>query len=126
MLCRTASVFFLLALALSPRSVLAQDTREGLLAEQRAEKAKALKPYEGGRLERALLWFEATDPIRRLAPHDGFYVQYGYKWKPVGGGLGIGAGWRHTDIDYEAGEGIERRLMDVAFSGPRVWFAYSW
>ena len=38
----------------------------------------------------------------------------------------IGAGWRHTDIDYDAGEGIERRLMDVAFTGPRVWFAYSW
>ena len=38
----------------------------------------------------------------------------------------IGAGWRHMDIDYDAGVGIERRLLDAAYSGPRVWFAYSW
>ena len=38
----------------------------------------------------------------------------------------IGAGWRHFDIDYDDGDGIERRRMDVAFTGPRVWFAYSW
>ncbi len=125
MLRRTASVVFLLALALSPRSVLAQDTREGLLAEQRAEKAKALTPYEGGRLERALLWFEATDPIRRMAPHDGFYVQYGYKWKPVGGGLGIGAGWRHDLFNRNArvdvGAGISTRnyqMLQADFSLP--------
>ena len=38
----------------------------------------------------------------------------------------IGAGWRYMDIDYDAGEGIERRQIDLAYSGPRVWVAYSW
>jgi len=38
----------------------------------------------------------------------------------------IGAGWRYMDIDYDEGEGIERRQLDLAYSGPRVWFAYSW
>jgi hypothetical protein len=38
----------------------------------------------------------------------------------------IGAGWRYMDIDYDEGEGIERRQLDLAYSGPRAWFAYSW
>jgi hypothetical protein len=38
----------------------------------------------------------------------------------------IGAGWRYVDIDYDEGEGIERRQLALAYSGPRVWFAYSW
>ena len=38
----------------------------------------------------------------------------------------IGAGWRYMDIDYDSGAGIERRRLDAAYSGPRVWFAYSW
>jgi hypothetical protein len=38
----------------------------------------------------------------------------------------LGAGWRHLDIDYEEGEGIQFREFDLAYSGPRVWFAYSW
>jgi hypothetical protein len=38
----------------------------------------------------------------------------------------LGAGWRYMDIDYDKGEGIERRQLDLAYSGPRVWFAYSW
>ena len=38
----------------------------------------------------------------------------------------LGAGWRYMDVDYDSGEGIERRQLDLAYSGPRVWFAYSW
>ncbi len=38
----------------------------------------------------------------------------------------IGAGFRYMDIDYDGGEGIERRQMDLAYGGPRVWCAYSW
>jgi hypothetical protein len=37
-----------------------------------------------------------------------------------------GAGWRYVDIDYDDGEGTERRRLALAYSGPRVWFAYSW
>ena len=38
----------------------------------------------------------------------------------------LGAGWRHLSIDYDKGTGSDRRLMDVAYDGPRVWFAYAW
>ena len=38
----------------------------------------------------------------------------------------FGAGWRYMDIEYEKGEGAELRQFDVAYSGPRLWFAYSW
>lgn len=38
----------------------------------------------------------------------------------------FGAGWRYMSIDYDEGEGVERRQLDLAYSGPRVWFAYSW
>jgi hypothetical protein len=38
----------------------------------------------------------------------------------------FGAGWRYLDIDYDKGDGIERRQLQLAYSGPRVWFAYSW
>jgi hypothetical protein len=37
-----------------------------------------------------------------------------------------GAGWRHLSIDYDKGAGTDRRLLDVAYDGPRVWFAYAW
>ena len=39
---------------------------------------------------------------------------------------GLGAGWRHLDIDYDKGEGSDRKAFDVAFDGPRTWVAYSW
>jgi len=38
----------------------------------------------------------------------------------------LGAGWRYMDVDYDEGEGVEQRQVDLAYSGPRVWFAYSW
>jgi hypothetical protein len=31
------------------------------------------------------------------------------------------------DIDFDNdGEGIEFRQFELAYNGPRVWFAYSW
>ena len=38
----------------------------------------------------------------------------------------IGAGWRHLDIDYDKGEGSDRKVFGVAFDGPRTWVAYAW
>jgi outer membrane protein assembly factor BamA len=122
---RSAVLAIALALSLGPRALLAQDTREATLARQRAEKAKSLKPYEGGKLERAMLWIEDVDPLLKLAPHDGFYVQYGFKWKPVGGGIGIGGGWRHDLFNRNArvlvGAGISTRnyqMLQADFSLP--------
>jgi Omp85 superfamily domain len=120
---RSAAV--LLATALSSSVVQAQDTREAVLEQQRAERAKALKAYEPGKIERALLWFEEVDPITKIAPHDGFYLQYGFRWKPVGGGVGIGAGWRHDLFNRNArvvlGSGISTRnyqMLQADFSLP--------
>jgi outer membrane protein assembly factor BamA len=89
------AVALLLTLSLYPTVLLAQDTRTGSLEEQRAEKAKSLTPYKPGKLEKWMLWYEDIDPIAKIAPHDGFYLQYGFQWKPVGGGVGVGGGWRH-------------------------------
>jgi hypothetical protein len=38
----------------------------------------------------------------------------------------LGAGWRHLDIDYDKGEGSDRKVFGVAFDGPRVWAAHAW
>ena len=38
----------------------------------------------------------------------------------------LGAGWRHFDIDYDKGEGNDRKVFGVAFDGPRTWVVYSW
>jgi hypothetical protein len=38
----------------------------------------------------------------------------------------LGVGWRYMNIDYEEDEGLQRRTFDLAYSGPRFWFAYSW
>ena len=38
----------------------------------------------------------------------------------------LGAGWRDLDIDYDKGEGSDRKVFDIAFDGPRTWVAYSW
>ena len=38
----------------------------------------------------------------------------------------LGAGYRYLDAHYDKGEGIERKLFDIAYSGPRVWFCYAW
>jgi hypothetical protein len=38
----------------------------------------------------------------------------------------LGAGWRHFDIDYDTGEGSDRKVFGVAFDGPRTWVACSW
>ena len=37
----------------------------------------------------------------------------------------IGAGWRYMDIDYE-NEDAPAKVFQLAYNGPRVWFAYSW
>jgi outer membrane protein assembly factor BamA len=106
-------VALVLTLSLYPTVLLAQDTRAGSLEEQRAEKAKSLTPYKPGKLEKWMLWYEDIDPLTKLAPHDGFYLQYGFRWKPVGGGLGVGGGWRHDLFHRNArlalGAGISTR-----------------
>jgi hypothetical protein len=107
------------------RPAAAQDTREAALEQQRAERARALEPYKPGKLEKWMLWFEDVDPLHKIAPHDGFYLQYGFRWKPVGGGVGVGGGWRHDLFNRNArvilGSGISTRnyqMLMADFSLP--------
>jgi hypothetical protein len=120
---RLGAVFILLSLLSSP--AVAQETREATLEQQRAEKAQTLHPYRPGKLEKWMLWFEDVDPIQKVAPHDGFYLQYGFRWKPVGGGVGVGGGWRHDLFNRNArvllGAGISTRnyqMLMADFSLP--------
>jgi outer membrane protein assembly factor BamA len=103
----------------------AQDTREAVLEQQRAARAQSLETYKPGKLEKWMLWFEDVDPINKIAPHDGFYLQYGFRWKPVGGGVGLGGGWRHDLFHRNArvilGGGISTRnyqMLMADFSLP--------
>lgn len=111
--CLTGAVLLLMA----PSTLLGQETRAEVLARQRAEKASQLTPYEGNGLEKTLLWIEEHDPLRMIAPYNGFYVQYGYTGKPVGSGMAIGGGWRHDLFDrnarvvFEAGQSLRGYRM---------------
>lgn len=124
---RTVALVVTMALALAPRVGFAQDTREAALEQQRAEKAKQVEPYKPGKIERALLWYQEVDPVQKLAPHNGFFLQYGYQFKPVGSGLGMGGGYRHdlfhrnARIDLMAGVTLRNYQMLLAdFSLPYI------
>lgn len=103
----------------------AQETRTEALERQRAEKAAQLQPYQPQKTEKALLWIENNNPLTFLAPHNGFYIQYGYTGKPVGSGIAFGGGWRHDLFDrharivLEAGASFRNyRMVRADFSLP--------
>ena len=103
MLRRVASVAVLAAGFIGgPSSASGQETRAALLDAQRAEKAKQVRAYEPGRLEKILLVVDAENPLARIAPHNGFFVEYGYSHKPIGSGVGFGGGFRHDLFDRRA------------------------
>jgi hypothetical protein len=117
----------LMAALMTPTSAAAQETRTASLEQLRAEKAAALQPYRPGRLERAVLFIEREDPMRRISPHNGFFVKYGYTNKPVGSGVGAGAGYRHdlfnrhARIVVEAGGTMRRyHMVRADFSLPSL------
>jgi hypothetical protein len=120
-----AALSLLLLIPISTGTASGQDTRTELLEQQRAKKAETLEPYKPGKLERAILWYEGTAPLTKIAPYNGFYAQYGFKWKPVGSGVGLGAGWRHDLFNRTArvdlGGGITTRnyqMLQADFSLP--------
>jgi hypothetical protein len=101
-------------------SAYAQESRAEVISRQRDEKASALRPYVPTRLEKALLWYEETDPLTKIAPHNGFFVEYGYPWKPVGSGIAAGAGWRHDLFDRNA-----RLIVEAGGTLRGYWMARS-
>ena len=38
----------------------------------------------------------------------------------------LGVGWRYMDIEYEKDDVAIPQKFDLAYNGPRLWFAYSW
>jgi hypothetical protein len=98
-----------------PAPAAAQESRTALLEGLRAQKAAALQPYVPGRLERALLYIEREDPLRKISPHNGFFVEYGYTDKPTGSGIGAGAGYRRDLFD---------RRARVVFEAGGTWRRY--
>jgi hypothetical protein len=103
---RIAGAAFAVALA-TPWIAVAQDSRTASLEKLRADKAAALQPYHPGKLERALLFVEQKDPLRKIAPHNGFFVKYGYTGKPVGSGIGAAVGYRHDLFERHARMAVE-------------------
>ncbi|NIQ96429.1 MAG: hypothetical protein GWN87_21215, partial [Desulfuromonadales bacterium] len=71
-------------------SVDAQESRQALLAQARAEKAKELRPYEPDLAERVLDGIK-NFPILSDSP---------YGWYPLFGGIIDGAGWLRTGVAY--------------------------
>ena len=96
-------------LLLGALPLCAQESRAELLERQRAEKAKTVTPYEASGVESALVWVERQNPLVKIAPYNGFYIQYGYSEKPIGSGIGVGGGWRHDLFDRQA-----RAVIEVA------------
>ena len=118
-----ASAVLAAVLATLPSPTFAQQTRQEVLEKRRAEKAQNLAPYKPGKIERWVLWFE--NPRFLLAPHNGFFVTYGYSYKPTGSGVGVGTGYRRDLLGRRARVALEGgisyknyRLLRADFSLP--------
>ncbi len=70
------ALLFGAALWFLPLAAYAQTTRTEALEQERAERAKQLRPYEPKRLEKLILNAEEGKLRRLIAPHNGFFVEY--------------------------------------------------
>ena len=125
-LCR-GRVSLCLAVLAIPSSLCAQDTRTATIEQLRAERAASVRPYEPGRLEKLLLHVERENPIAKIAPRNGFFLEYGYTGKPTGSGIGAGVGYRRDLFDrrarivFETGATSRHyRLLRADFSVPSL------
>ena len=115
------------SLVFSPAVALAQTTRAETLEQQRSERAKQLDTYKPGRLEKLFLNADEGRLQRLIAPHNGFFVGYGYTYKPSGAGFALGGGFRHDLFDrrarvvFEAGQSFRNyHMIRTDFSLPRL------
>jgi hypothetical protein len=99
---RRIAAVLAIAVSAMPLPAVAQTTRAETLERQRSEKARDLKPYEPKRLEQLVMDAEEGKLRRLIAPHNGFFAEYGYSYKPVGSGIGFGGGFRHDLFDRRA------------------------
>jgi hypothetical protein len=83
MLKRVIRIVFLFLCAFTSFSVQAQNSRSAEIAQQKAEKAKNLRPYKMGRAEEIV--------ISLTGPRNGFYPVVGSAFS--GGGFSLGPGY---------------------------------
>lgn len=117
-----------LLMALAPATASAQETRAAQLERMRAEKATRLAPYEPGTIEKALLWVERVDPLSKLTPHNGLFLEYGYTNRPLGAGMAVSGGYRHdffarrARVELEGGISIRNyQLLRADVSMPYLF-----
>jgi hypothetical protein len=115
------------AMGALPMPAAAQATRAETLEQQRTEKARDLKPYRPTKLEKLVMNAEEGKLRRMITPHNGFFAEYGYTYKPVGSGIGLGGGFRHDLFDRRARVVLEAgtsfrgyRMFRADFSLPRL------
>jgi outer membrane protein assembly factor BamA len=114
----------------STHPVEAQETRSGALEEKIADKARQLEPYQPGTLERAMLFIEENNLLRRLsATSAGWYPRLG--GLATGSGFAMGPGYRKYfgrdglfDISaagsLKSYRAAEAELRSPSFAGQRV------
>jgi hypothetical protein len=106
-----------IASSMSPAS--AQDSREGAIADQQAEKAKNLRPYQRSRAEELI-----TNATRGfLETPSGFYPTFGSVYS--GGGFTLGVGYRQfygdrTTVDARGLYSVKNyKLVELGTNSPR-------
>jgi hypothetical protein len=124
---RPLSIVLFLVIVSGQAVVSGQTTRAELIEKQRADKAAKLETYKPGKLEKILLNAEDGKLKRLFAPHNGFFVGYGYTYRPTGAGFALGGGFRHDLFDrrarvvFEAGQSFRNyNMVRGDFSLPRL------
>src|SRR3712207_3902887 len=88
------NILFLAALVAVATPVAAPETRTQAIEQQVPEKAKALQPYTPGKIERAMIYVEENNLLRRLSARpEGWYPRLG--GLTTGSGFSIGPGYRN-------------------------------
>jgi hypothetical protein len=118
----------LIAAAMYPTTATAQETRTEVLEKQRADKATQLKPYEVKKLEKLVMQAEEGRIRRLITPHNGFFAEYGYTYRPAQAGIGFGGGFRHDLFDRRARVELEGgitlrnyHMLRADFALPRLF-----
>ena len=124
---RPLSIVLFLVIVSSQAAVSGQTTRAEIIEKQRADKAATLAPYKPGKIEKILLNAEDGKLKRLIAPYNGFFVGWGYTYRPTGAGFALGGGFRHDLFDrrarvvFEAGQSFRNyNMVRGDFSLPRL------
>src|SRR5215207_8400946 len=124
---RPLSIVLCLVIASSQAALAGQTTRSEIIEKQREDKAAKLETYKPGRIEKILLNAEDGKLKRLIAPNNGFFIGWGYTYRPTGAGFALGGGFRHDLFDrqarvvFEAGQSFRNyNMVRGDFSLPRL------